>query len=55
MSFCPWKDVVPGVIVAYRISDEDANVWARLFDVGICLEVLDRDEGNGCDVRYFWL
>ena len=53
--FCPKKDVVPGVIVAYRISDDDTDVWACPFDIGIYVEVLDPDGRNDYDVWHFRL
>ena len=53
--FRPSTDVVPGVTVAFRLSDEDATAWARIFDVGLCVEVLDPDGGNGYDVRHIRL
>ena len=52
ISFRPQKDVVPGVTVAIHLSDEDANAWARIFDIGVCTQVLDPDDHNGYDVRH---
>jgi len=51
--FRPQKDVIPGVTVAVHIADEDANAWARIFDIGMCTEVIDPEDGNGYDVRHF--
>ena len=51
--FNPECDVKPGVTVALRISDEDANAWARVFDVGLVLEVLQPGEGSDYDVLHF--
>lgn len=55
ITFRPKQDVLPGVTVAIHISNEDANIWARIFDIGICTEVLDPDDSNGYDVRHFRL
>lgn len=53
LPFHPQRDVRQGVTVAIHMADEDANVWARIFDIGICTEVVDPDDHNGYDVRHF--
>ena len=50
--FDPEKQATTGVTVAIHMSDEDANIWARTFDIAIVLEVLDPCPDNSYSCRH---
>ena len=50
--FDPEKQATAGVTIAIHMSDEDANIWARTFDIAIVLEVLDPNPDNSYSCRH---
>ena len=50
--FDPEKQAIAGVTIAIHMSDEDANIWARTFDIAIVLEVLDPNPDNSYSCRH---
>ena len=50
--FDPEKQATPGVTVAIHMSDDDANTWARTFDIAIVLEAVDPGPGNPYSCRH---
>ena len=50
--FDPEKQATTEVTVAIHMSDEDANIWTRTFDIAIVLEALDPQLENSYSCRH---